>query len=149
MTRFSLRAATFEDADLLHAWRNDPLTRQNSLITDPVPFATHCAWLSAVLADDRQALLIAEDAGLPVGTVRYRFDADGTAVLSWTVAPDARGRGIATRMVGIIAEGQLRGQPIRAEIKEGNAASVRVATAAGMVWRETRNGVMSFSRGPL
>lgn len=117
-----LRPATMDDAELLFAWRNDPETRANSVSTEEVAWADHIAWLSESLEDPRRELLIAEVAGAPVGTLRI----DDSQVLSWTVAPHARGTGVGKRMVALVAK-----HGHRAQIRRENIASRRIAEAAG------------------
>lgn len=141
-----LRPATLQDAGLLLAWRNDPDTRRASHQNDVIPMATHMAWLARALEDPCRRLCMAEAHGVPVGTVRADFS-HGAHVLSWTVAPEARGRGLASRMVAMFAHG-LR-EPLRAEIRVGNLASVRVAEHAGLVFEREADGVLSFSRPAL
>ena len=129
MAELYLRPATQDDADRLRAWRNDPLTRRNSRHPNPVSAATHAAWLAAALADPNRLLMIAEQGGHAVGTVRA--DRDGVGwLLSWTVAPAARGRGIGRAMVAELV-GRLDGE-IRAEVMADNAASRRIAEAVGL-----------------
>lgn len=141
--RIKLRAALMSDADLLLSWRNDSDTRSASHNTDNVSRDNHVAWLSKTLANPTRKLLIAEEDNVPVGTVRADFS-DGSWELSWTTAPDARGRKVAKRMVELLA--QQISEPIRAEIKPGNTASIRVAEHAGMTFNRENNGVIHYSR---
>ncbi len=141
--KLTLRPATREDAELLLGWRNDPRTREASHDTRVIPREEHLAWLSSVLADPDRQLFVAEEDGVPVGTVRADFR-DGAWVLSWTVAPDARGRGVGKRMVALLVE-RLAG-PVRAEIKVGNMASVRIAEHAGLVLDREEDGVLHYHR---
>ena len=122
MIRF--RKATIEDAKLLFDWRNDPLTRQMSRTTEPVEWTGHVEWLTKRLERQESDLFIFELAGRPVATIRI----DGDEV-SYTVAPEDRGHGIATEMLKIIREhfGSLK-----AEIFPHNIASIKAAAAAGM-----------------
>lgn len=142
----TLRKATAQDSDLLFNWRNDPITRRSSHDTSEISRDRHETWLAASLANSQRVILIAEERGRPVGTVRVDHGPDGTAELSWTVAPDARGEGVATRMVRTVADDVARKCPVRAEIKIGNEASVKVAEAAGMrLFTEDRD-VLHFCR---
>jgi RimJ/RimL family protein N-acetyltransferase len=125
----NIRPADMGDAQTLLAWRNDPLTRANSRNGGEVGFAEHIAWLRGVLSSNDRLLLVAEERGRPVGTCRADRRRDGWE-LSWTVAPEARGRGIGTWMVKAV-RGRLHGRCC-AEIKQTNEASLRIAAAAGL-----------------
>jgi RimJ/RimL family protein N-acetyltransferase len=118
------RPASMDDADLLLGWRNDPLTCAMSKTPAQVARPDHVAWLAARLARTDPGLYVAQIDGKNVGTLRV----DGDEV-SYTVAPDQRGAGIATAM---LIEARGRFGVLRAEIFEDNAASIRAAEKAGM-----------------
>jgi UDP-2,4-diacetamido-2,4,6-trideoxy-beta-L-altropyranose hydrolase len=140
-----LRPATMEDRDLLLRWRNDPETRANSHDTLEVHPQQHADWLQQVLSDAKRQLLIAEASAVPIGVIRADYDEKaGCHRLSWTVAPEARRRGLGARMVRMMVS-RLSG-PVLAEVKEGNSASRRIAEMAGLQLQEVRHGVMYFSR---
>ena len=138
-----LRPATVDDADLLLEWRNDPETRNASHNTAEVQREEHVSWLKKTLNNTSRQLYIAEENGIPVGTVRADL-VDGVHELSWTVAPNARGRGVATRMVALLAR-QIS-QPIRAEVKSGSTASARIAERAGMLFDREVDGILHYRR---
>ena len=79
-----------------------PGTRHASLNTENISFEAHQAWVRSVLADPARRLYVAERQGIPVGTLRVDRR-DDACELSWTVAPEFRGRGIGTRMVMMVA----------------------------------------------
>ncbi len=141
-----LRPVTIEDADLLLKWRNDPQTRMASLNTEEVKTDEHVSWLRSSLDNPGRKLFIAEEDGVPVGTVRADY-CDGVCKLSWTVAPSARGRGVGKRMVSLLAS-QIT-VPIRAEIKVENKASIRIAEYVGMECVREDNGVLHYRRAAL
>jgi len=141
-----LRLATIQDADLLLAWRNNPGTRNASHNTTVVQKKEHISWLTETLSNPTRQLFIAEENCIPVGNVRTDFS-DGVYELSWTVDPNARGRGVGKRMVFQLAQ-QIT-EPIRAEIKVGNIASVKIAEHAGMVFNREVEGVLHYSREAL
>lgn len=138
-----LRRATALDAQLLLEWRNDEMTRAASRSSELITAEQHATWMERSLANPRRRLLVAELDGEPVGTVRAD-EAAGEVTLSWTVAPAARGRGIAKYMVAALAS-EITG-PIRAEVKSLNTASARVAEYAGMHLREEINGMRIYVR---
>ena len=133
----ALRPATWADSARLLAWRNDPATRQASRNTAAVAVEEHERWLRGLLADASRTLWIAEERGTPVGSVRVDPCAGsrgggepGERELSWTVAPEARGRGVAKRMVTLAAD-RLTGV-LRAAVRCDNPASARVAESVGL-----------------
>ena len=140
-----LRLADINDADLLLAWRNDPQTRKDSHSSNVISRDNHLAWLAKITTDPMRKLYIAIEHDIPVGTARATYD-NRTWELSWTVAPEARGRGVAKRMVRTLAE-QIT-EPIRAEIKPGNQASIRVAEYAGLTFAQEIDGILHYQRGP-
>jgi len=134
----NLRAAIAADADLLLSWRNDAETRHQSKTTDEVPRDDHLAWLAGALADPERILRVAVDNDRPVGSVRADR-VEGAWVLSWVVAPNARGQGFGGRIVGLLVD-ELDGE-IRAEVKPGNPASLKIAEGLGMTQIGTADGM--------
>lgn len=143
---YRLRPATLEDAERLFVWRNDPATRTASHNAGELDWNTHVDWLKRSLEDPNRQLMIALCEDVPVGTVRAD-KADGMWKLSWTVAPESRGRGIGSAIVKLAVE-HVNGA-ILAEIKAGNSASARIAENAGLKFLGEKNGVMHFARGPV
>lgn len=135
----TFRVATFADAALLLAWRNDADTRANSLHADLIDADAHAEWLRASLASPDRALWIALRGGAPVGTVRLDRCAADVWELSWTVAPAARGTGVGKAMVAAAARRAAR--PLVARIRAQAIASQRVAAAAGFTLERTEDGV--------
>lgn len=117
------RVVTMKDAETLFAWRNDPLTRSMSVNTGPVEWEGHLRWLERRLSYSDPGLYIAEIDGDPVGTIRIDVDE-----ISYTVAPEHRGRGVATAMLSKAAK---QFGKMRAKIKPDNTASIKAAEHAG------------------
>lgn len=143
MDELHLRPATLEDSEILHTWRNDPAVRQASHDQSEIELQAHQIWLRESLANPERKIFIAEMGGIPVGTVRSDFK-DGAYELSWTVAPEVREQGIGKRMVAMLAS-QIEG-PIRAEVRIGNVASVRIAEHVGMTLEGVEDGIQYFRR---
>ena len=91
----TVRAATLDDATTLLEWRNDPVTRAVSRQHDVVARPDHVAWLKAGLTRADRHLLVGSIDGVDVGTVRWDLEAPGEWEVSITVAPRARGLGVA------------------------------------------------------
>ena len=144
--RLQLRLATNDDAGTLLEWRNNPITREASHNTALVSADEHRQWLTGILTNANRRLYVAEINNAPVGTVRVDSENIGYE-FSWTVAPMMRGQGVGQAMVAQLAKDTL--SPIRAEIKIGNIASVRIAEAAGMVFEREHNGVLHYQRSKI
>lgn len=137
------RPARREDAAQLRRWRNDPLTRAASIHTAAVSESEHLQWLEALLADDKRQLLVAWRREQPVGCVRFDIGQHETEV-SWTVAPEARGHGIGSRMVQqAVAQ---RPEALMARVRLDNPASSRIAESAGLSLNETQDQVRIYRR---
>lgn len=124
-----LRPATNDDAALLFAWTNNAEVRRWSFSHEPVAWDEHVAWLGRVLADPARRLFVAVEDGEQVGMVRLDDDG-GVSDVSLSVAPEARGRGLA---VPIIRAACALAETVVAEVIPGNERSVRAFTSAGFV----------------
>ena len=99
-----LRAASQEDVLLLWQWANDPVTRRNSLVPEPISWAVHEAWYAEKIASPDTRFWILECRHVPVGQIRYdRTDAD-TAQINFSVAPAYRGRSFDTQLLRLSAD---------------------------------------------
>jgi RimJ/RimL family protein N-acetyltransferase len=123
-------------------WRNDPDTLRWSRHESRTSEADHAEWLGQTLANVSRRLWIAEIGNKAVGTVRADSTASGYE-LSWTVAPECRGRGIGTEMVRLACR-MLTGR-VYAYVKVGNDTSSRIAVAAGLQFESTGDGIMCFA----
>ncbi len=137
-----LRTATLNDAKTLYDWRNDPLTRKNSLNQQEIPFESHQRWLSDVLLDkDRHLLIALDSSGVAVGTGRADFDGKFYE-LSWSIAPNKRGQGLGQKLVRALTD---QFQPAQASIRQDNISSIKIAEAIGFTKvAVTDDGVVLF-----
>ncbi|OGG79560.1 hypothetical protein A3A39_02350 [Candidatus Kaiserbacteria bacterium RIFCSPLOWO2_01_FULL_54_13] len=131
MTELTLRPATVDDIQRLFEWRNDPDTRKSSRNREPISLGEHKTWLLRSLSDTSRILLIAEQEEVPVGVVRAD-EKSGVVELSWTIAPEARGRGLGKSMVVQFVRERLSGKKIRASVRKGNIPSEKIAEALGL-----------------
>lgn len=138
---------------MLFEWANDPATRAASFDTAPIPWETHVAWLDRKLAssDCRVYILSLErERERPVGVVRFDGVLGEQADISVTVAPEARGRGLASRLLDASVKALLESTPVRrvrAYVKPGNEASRRAFERAGFVPAPSeRDGALTFIR---
>ena len=136
--KVTLRLATANDEALLLRWRNDPATVRACVSAAPVSSLTHKAWLANLLKDPSRRLYMACCDGTPAGTVRVDLLDGGAAELSWTVAPEMRGRGVGKAMVKMALK--YLNATVAAKIRHGNKASERIALSAGFVMTGSENG---------
>ncbi len=122
------------DRERLFDWLNDPLTRQMSLRTDPIPWAEHAEWFERVTHQPKVLFLIGEswidDQWVPVGQVR--IDGDGTVSIS--LGPAYRWRGLSHRIVKAAVlrhRADSSGKQLTAFIKPENLASQRLFLHVG------------------
>ena len=123
-----IRAAQFSDWELLLDWRNDPQTRHNSVSSVEIVEESHKYWLKHTLESDIRKLFIYET-DKPVGTIRLDIVDLETKILSWTVAPEARGMGVGTAMLKLFLEKYP--SAYFAEILPENKASRAIAKKVG------------------
>ncbi|MFA6700019.1 MAG: GNAT family N-acetyltransferase [Thiomicrospira sp.] len=136
-----LRLANFDDVNILYEWRNDEATRLASHNSEPVAYENHVSWLKNTLQNPDRILYIAEFWGKPIGTLRLDKDGDFYEV-SWTIAPTERGKGLGTKMVSkIIGETNFK---LRAEVKENNLGSKKIAEFNGFELTDIKSGVLHY-----
>jgi RimJ/RimL family protein N-acetyltransferase len=115
---------------------NDPAVRSASFSGGPIPWESHREWFARKLADPGCVFYIATDEhGEPLGQVRFDVSAGASeAVISVSLAPGQRGRGIGSEMIrGATVQflGASNVQTVLALIKEGNLPSHRAFLRAG------------------
>lgn len=131
-----LRPATLADAEILLAWRNDPVTRANSHHETPVMPLDHRAWLQRALESPAIRLYVAEANGTRIGSGRLDlFEFGVTATLSLTVAPAHRGCGYSPQIIqGLRDEAERLGvKVLTATVLPHNIPSLRAFLSAGFV----------------
>lgn len=138
-----LRPATLQDAEMLLEWRNDELTRANSINSGIIGLKEHRHWLDGVIASHSRKLLIAEINRAPIGTVRIDVEPD-CSEMSWTVAPLERGKGYGKKMVAIAIS--LTKGVIIAKIKKHNAASIAIAESNGFKLAGINGDILIYRR---
>lgn len=128
------RPAGVDDSSLLMRWRNDPETRQVSRSSDPVSWDGHIGWYRRVLEDPLRELYVVERGGAPVGTVRFDALEASEWEVSITLAPEARGHGLARPVLaaGEAAFGARHpGVTVVAAVLPDNVPSQRLFARAG------------------
>ena len=148
-----LRRAVRSDSLMLLAWRNDPLSRKNSINTDKITVEQHNRWMDRVFSyPELTEIYIGEHENIPVGVIRFDYATDPIGdeqiFVGIIVAPEMRGHGYGRLLLeaGCLLK---RNHQLYATIKVGNAPSIKLFTAMGFaeVWEGEQTLVLS--RGPL
>jgi RimJ/RimL family protein N-acetyltransferase len=128
-----MRTATSADSSRLFEWRNHPSVRKVSRKTEVIPWDSHQAWFSEVLAGSSRVLLIGYQEGLAVGVVRFDFHGDEAEVSIYLV-PDTQVRGLGrVLLLGAerwLAEFRPEAHTLRAHVLGGNEPSHRLFSRA-------------------
>lgn len=133
-----------DDAERLFEWRNAPSTYQYFRTPEPTDWDGHIKWLASSIERADRQIFIAEIGGEAIGT--GRLDHDGDAIeLSWTLAPESRGKGYGLPLVAALVK--VAGPGAVAEIHAGNIASQKIAARAGFS-RSTRGGFETWTLTP-
>jgi UDP-4-amino-4,6-dideoxy-N-acetyl-beta-L-altrosamine N-acetyltransferase len=94
------------DSDTLLRLRNDPETLRNSIDAAEVSPEEHARWSAKTLAAFPQRVVIAEIDGVPFGVVHLDWSEQGDGCdLSFTVAPEHRGKGYGLAIVEHAVQG--------------------------------------------
>ena len=135
-----LRQVNIGDKRNLFDWRNDVLTRKNSLNTEMVEWKNHCRWFENIVASHKLFFLL-EDNHVPVGQVRIDV-IDGIGVVNYSIAPDKRGLGYGKNILKL-CEFRLREQNmnflLRGVVKRNNIASRKIFLSLNYTEQENEN----------
>lgn len=141
MNTLHLRPATMNDAKILFAWANDPVVRASAFIQEPIEWKAHIEWLQRKLEDADCTIFVAEDAGVPIGQIRFDREQD-VASTDVHLAPEMRGKGYGTTLISSGMEAYFNMTNINrvtASVKTENAASAKTFEKAGFTKTGTGN----------
>ena len=143
------RPATLDDARLLHAWRNDADTRAVSKTSEEISWEDHLRWFQSTLDRDDRHLLVAEENGQPVGTVRWDALPSGDFEVSISLAPHAKGRGLGGHVLRVGEAAMAAEKVVRliAVIHQANTPSIQLFKKAGYLPHQPpdQQGFATFS----
>jgi RimJ/RimL family protein N-acetyltransferase len=146
----SLRAATWDDRDLLLGWSNDPATRANSLDSRPITMPEHEAWLRGRLAEPETRIYIGLERARPCGVVRFQRRAGGVTEVSISIDPSFRGHGLAAPLLRLARERYIAECGVHrvvARVKTDNLASLRAFRRAGYRDSQRDAGIIELEIG--
>lgn len=144
MNNIRLRPATIQDGPTILSWRNDPLSRQFSFQTEPIELEHHMQWWLASLKNPARTILVLENEnGEGLGSLRKDKLPTGEIELSWMIAPEHRGKGFGSSMLRL----GIHGTTARfiARIKPENTASCRMVEKLG--FSEIQPGLFVLNSG--
>lgn len=134
----TLRRANEKDLEFFWIWANDGPTRKASFFrTSAITWENHVEWFRNKLADPVTIIYVAiNEAGDPVGQVSFDRvqNSPGEACIHIGIAPDFRGKGLATEAIILGSETIFRETDIRlirAYIRPENTASIKTFAKAG------------------
>jgi RimJ/RimL family protein N-acetyltransferase len=131
----TLRRVCDSDCRLLWEWANDPVVRQQSFNSEPIPWETHLSWFTRKCEDPNcYHFLGLNEAGHPVGQVR--FDVADETEVSIGIGGPYRGRGYGSSLLKLASAElvALTGlERINAYIKPDNMPSLGAFARAGYV----------------
>lgn len=153
------------DGLVLRAWRDDDAAAVRAAYADPATQRWHArrldsddealdlvrAWRDAWAAGTGASWAVDDPELGMVGRVAVKIGSagDGTGVLAYWTAPEARGRGVSARAVRAVARWAFATGFHRLEVEHstGNPASCRVAEKAGFPAEGTRRGSARHADG--
>ena len=143
-----IRCANEKDSSTILKWRNDPLTREMFLNSEPVDEDSHFEWFTSTINDLKQCLLVCENNNNEAIAV-IRFDANETeAEVSINLSPQHRNQGLAvpclTEAIEFFKSHYPSIRSIIAEIKFQNKASKKTFIRAGFELAEQRSCTWIF-----
>lgn len=129
-----LRAAVWEDMDLLFEWANDLSVRKNSFSTEEIVYEEHRLWYQGLLQDgDRKQYLYIRD-GVPAGQARVAVSGK-EAEISYSVCAAQRGKGYGKEILKMLPEQVKKDFPgvkcLIGKVKTENIPSQKAFLGAG------------------
>ena len=121
-----LRTAEKDDMDLLFKWANDPVVRNNSFNTEPIPYEKHIMWFNKMMDDTSVLQFILMDEDIPVGQIRLNVEGD-KAEIGYSIGSEFRGKGYGHKILKLIGDTIKNNYPeivtLIAKVKPENKAS--------------------------
>ncbi len=143
MNDLSLRQASTLDLQNLFDLRNHSQVREQSHDSDIISFEEHQDWFRKALENNSKQILIAQKKSDFIGMVRLDF-IDGAYLMSWAVHPEFQGCGFGKEMVSIVSK--TVDNTLRAEIKQDNFSSIKIAEYIGMKLINKIEGILFYQK---
>jgi len=129
-----LRLAAESDAAMVFAWRNHEAVRKVSHDPREITWEDHLIWFKRAIQQEERRILIAQDAELPVGVLRFDISQNIAEVSIYT-DPCLIGKGYGSAMlaegVDWVKKHLKHVNKLRATVRPDNPASVQLFERAG------------------
>lgn len=125
-----LRKVSMNDLRVLLEWKNDKITRENSLNTNLVSANEHKDYLEKIIASQDINQFILEFNETPIGTIREIYNSN-TFNISYTVSPKYRGKKIGQIMMSLYL--LERKGVFECEVKPKNISSIKMIEKLGFI----------------
>jgi len=132
------RHVTVEDAELLLDWHNDPVTRAFSTTQEKTTLQEHTVWLNHAV--NLKHFYIAQVNRKDIGVIRATPGKTNEYTLSWTIAPEERGKGYGREMLPQMTNTLPDQALLIAYIMHTNIASIKIAKSTGFKLVESFSG---------
>jgi RimJ/RimL family protein N-acetyltransferase len=140
---FSLRIAKQNDWRVLLDWRNDQITRKNSLNKEIISIDTHRRYLNKIFANPDKNIFILDYDDKPVGTLKEDRLDRGEFELSYTISPAYRGKKISQIMMNLYLI-ERKGFFI-CQVLEDNLPSIKMIEGCGFKYKKTENKINFYT----
>ncbi len=124
----NVRKLLIEDIDDVFNWRNDLVSRKNSINQKKIKYPSHRVWFKKILLSKENKYFIGTHKREKVGFVRYEKNKDDNYVVSININPEFRNRGFGSKL---LLKSQLQKEIIKdckvlfSMIKKNNLASIK------------------------
>lgn len=131
-----LRPVVESDRDLLFAWANEPLVRQNSFSTKEITYEEHKKWFADLMKDNscRQYIYICGKEAIGQARVKQRGD---EGEISYSICAQKRGMGYGKRLLRLVCMRAKEDFPmirkLQGKVKPDNTASRKAFLRAGFL----------------
>lgn len=140
-----LRCAEMKDSQLIFEWRNDIGTRMNSLNMELISYDTHCKWLETKLQSQNCQMYVCMENDKAIGQIRVDY-IDGKGEISYTVAPEYRGKGYGKKIIELLEEKEATKKIVLFGIvKSNNVASQKCFEKLGYN-KENDGDIIRYSK---
>ena len=127
--KLTISIASEEDVNTYFLWANDPEVRVQAYNTTSIQFNDHKNWFARKLNSENSKLYIFKFSNERIGQVRFDISKDRTALISYSIDKNFRGRGLAKKMLHTAIKKLIKESGITcflAHVKSDNVPSIKV-----------------------